>query len=162
MKRTCRRSVVRLTVEEMTGGLTEHVCLFIYEYVKDFNVLAAAERCSIHPDEGRELLARDDVQAAIQAVQRTRDHVAEIDDQWLLLELVDNHRLARQQGKIGVSNNALVTIGKLARVDAFAAEKVMQVSDEQIVERLARARQRADERLQSESTEGTDSETSFL
>ena len=65
-----------------------------------------------------------------------------IDAEWLLMEFVDNHLIARSEGKIAASNTALVNIGKHAKVDAFAAEKVIVAGDKEVMERLLRARKR--------------------
>lgn len=75
---------------------------------------------------------------------RARAIEAEVDAEWLKLQGVDNHWLARQQGKIGESTAALSFVAKLAGVDAFAAQKVEIKSDSEIIDRLLRARERVE------------------
>ena len=116
---------------------------FIIEYLKDYDSRRAAERAGLRPDQGNELLAKDRVQHALARVAHTRLQSADIDAEWVKQELVDNHFLARQSGKLAASNTALGIIAKLATVDAFAAEKVLTVTDQSVLERLQRARQRA-------------------
>ena len=67
-----------------------------------------------------------------------------IDAEWLLYELVDNHRIARQHGNISASNTALGTIAKHVTVDALAKQKIEidDVTDRELLERLQRGRQR--------------------
>ena len=130
-----------LTSEELCG-LTAQEINFVIEYLKDFHPRHAAERSGYHPDRGAQLLAQPHIEDAMRKVMQRRLVASDIDAQWLLMELVDNHGLARQSGKLTASNTALATIAKLAAVDAFAADKVIQVSDQQVLERLQRARKR--------------------
>src|SRR5699024_12369920 len=66
-----------------------------------------------------------------------------ISAEWLLYEMVDNHKLARQAGNLSASNKALELIGKMAVVDAFAADKIELKVGEELAERLIRGRERA-------------------
>lgn len=121
-------------------GLDAKEINFVIEYMKDYDPRRAAERAGYHPDTGNGLLQKQAVIAAIHQVASHRLSAADIDAQWLMLELVDNHILARQAGKLTASNQALGTIARLAAVDAFAADKVLTVSDEAVLSRLQRAR----------------------
>ena len=56
--------------------------------------------------------------------------------------MVDNHRIARQQGNITASNTALNMVGKHKRVDAFAADKIKVSTDADVMDRLVAARHR--------------------
>lgn len=132
----------RLTTEELTGLKPAHYN-FVVEYLKDFAPRRAAEASGFAPETGYELLRRDDIKNALQKALSRRLEAADIDPEWVLMELAHNHQIARQQGKISASNTALGTIAKLAMVDAFAAEKVMMATDEEVMQRLQRARKRA-------------------
>jgi hypothetical protein len=67
-----------------------------------------------------------------------------IDAEWLLYELVDNHRIARQHGNISASNTALGTIAKHVHVDALAKQRIEidDVSDRELLQRLQDGRKR--------------------
>lgn len=132
---------VRLTIEDMTG-LTPRHANFLIEYIKDFNARSAAERAGYSPDSAFNLLDREDIQEVLGRVMQQRLDNAGIDAEWLLMELVDNHVLARQQGKINQSTGALDKIARHAAVDAYSAEKVHVVGDEEVRNRLLRARKR--------------------
>lgn len=134
--------VKKITVEELTG-LRDYVeANLVIEYCKDFALHRAAEACGIDDSRANKILKRDDVVLAINALLKRRRENAEIDAEWLKWELVDNHLIARQQGKLSASNTALHLLGKHAGIDAFAAEKVFIASDEAVKERLMRARER--------------------
>lgn len=125
---------------------------FLYEYVKDFNAGRAAEASGYHPETGNQILKDEKVQRALDYVitERCKKMVSDIDADWALLQLVDNHLLARQAGKISQSNQALSLIMKHAQVDAFAADKMITNTDEKIMERLQRARKRQTDPLDNE------------
>ena len=116
---------------------------FISEYIKDLNQRRAAKACGHHGDKGNEFLGEATVQEALRNIFMRRLDMNIIDADWLISELVDNHYLARADGKINASNTALIAIGKLAAVDAFAAEKVQTVTSNDVIERLKRGRARA-------------------
>ena len=115
---------------------------FAVEYCKDFNERRAATVAGFQPDSGYQIKTHTAVKAAIDAILRARALEAEVDAEWLRDQGVENHYLARQQGKIGESTAALAFVAKLAGVDAFAAQKVEVKSDSEIVDRLLRARER--------------------
>lgn len=123
-------------------GLTDKQLCFVLEYIKDLDHRRAAEASGYDPDYGHKLRWTFEVAAAIEFVFKQKLEAAQIDPEWVLMELVDNHMIARQHGKISASNAALAIIAKHALVDAFAADKVMNVSDQQVIERLQRARKR--------------------
>ena len=132
---------------------------FVVEYIKDFAARRAAEASGYAPDTGYSLLKDDEVSAAIEYIIQQRLEVNQIDADWLLYEMVDNHMIARQQGNITASNTALNMVGKHKRVDAFAADKIKVSTDADVVDRLNAARIRlnaAHERLRS--TQEPDSE----
>lgn len=131
----------RLTIKDLTG-LKPQYANFVVEYTKDFAARRAAEASGFSPDTGYQLLQREDIQEAISHVLEQRLDAAAIDAEWVLMEAVDNHMIARQQGNISASNTALNLVAKHVFVDAFAAEKVEVSSDKEVMDRLMRARQR--------------------
>ena len=138
-----------LTAAELLG-LDIREVNFVIEYLKDYDSRRAAERAGFLADAGNAMLAKQNVKECLARVAQARLESANIDADWVKMELVDNHQLARQSGKLTASNTALGIIAKLATVDAFAAEKVMQVNDQTIMERLQRARARVDDPVPTE------------
>lgn len=130
---------IRLTDEFM---LPPKKANFVVEYVKDFAPRRAAEASGFAADHGYNLLNDPNISAAIEHIiqQRLEDNM--IDTDWLLYEMVDNHRIARQQGNITASNTALNMVGKHKRVDAFAADKIKVSTDADVMDRLVAARKR--------------------
>ena len=118
--------------------------IFVAEYVKDFATRRAAEAAGYSPDSGYELLKNERIQNSIRSIVNERLNEMNIDAEWVLYELVDNHQIARQQGNISASNTALNTIAKHVSVDALAKQKIEidDVSDRELTERLARGRKR--------------------
>lgn len=116
---------------------------FVIEYTKDFNPGLAAERCGLDVAHGQRLVGQVDVKRAINLVLQRRMATSDITAEWLLYEMVDNHKLARQAGNLSASNKALELIGKMAVVDAFAADKIELKVGEELAERLIRGRERA-------------------
>ena len=98
--------------------------LFVIEYVKDCAPRRAAEASGYAADTGYELLKRDEIDEAIHHVFQERMEEAGIDATWLLYELIDNHRIARQQGNISASNTALKILAQLAMIDAMASKRL--------------------------------------
>lgn len=115
---------------------------FVVEYVKDFAPRRAAEASGFAADHGYKLLAEKEVSEAIEYIIQQRLETNMIDTDWLLYEMVDNHRIARQQGNITASNTALNMVGKHKRVDAFAADKIKVSTDADVMDRLVAARKR--------------------
>ena len=130
---------VRLTDEFM---LPPKKANFVVEYIKDFAPRRAAEASGFAADHGYKLLSEPDVSAAIEHIIQQRLEETMIDTDWLLYEMVDNHRIARQQGNITASNTALNMVGKHKRVDAFAADKIKVSTDADVMDRLVAARKR--------------------
>ena len=115
---------------------------FVIEYVKDFAARRASEAAGYAADHGYELLKREGVIESIRGIIEDRLENVGIDAEWLLFELVDNHRIARQQGNISASNTALGTIAKHVTVDALAKQRfeIDDVSDKELTKRLIFAR----------------------
>lgn len=132
----------RVTITDLTG-LKPQEANFVIEYCKDFSPRRAAEASGYAPDSGYQVKERPNVAAAIQNVLAQRLEASHIDAEWVLMEAVDNHMIARQSGNISASNTALNLVAKHVFVDAFAAEKVEVSSDKEIMDRLMRGRKRA-------------------
>lgn len=150
--------------EELVG-LTPQEARFVTEYVKDYNARRAAKAAAYSPDHGYRLLEEPNIAAAIQHITMNALEAAHIDAQWVLMEAVDNHQIARQTGNISASNTALRMIMNHSQVDAVASNKVdVEVTtDTAVHERLARGRHRA--RLKAQEQEQHDTSTdgvSFL
>lgn len=145
----------RITTAELTG-LKPKEANFVIEYCKDFSARRAAEASGYAPDTGYSLLGYESVSEAIERVLMARLEASHVDAEWVLMEAVDNHMIARQQGNISASNTALNLIAKHVFVDAFAAEKVEVNSDKEIMERLLRGRKRLSD------NEESDDEVSFM
>jgi phage terminase small subunit len=124
-------------------GLSDRHAAFVIEYIKDFNEQDAAVRAGFAASSGHDLRNREDIDRAIGEIMSRRLDVACIDAEWMLQQLAENHQIARQQGKITASNQALREIGKHAAVDAYSAEKVHIVGDEEVLQALQRGRKRA-------------------
>lgn len=137
----------RITTRDLVGLSPQHA-QFVIEYCKDFATQRAAEAAGFSPEYGYHLRDRDDITLAISNVLNGRLETSDIDAEWHLHECVDNHRIARQRGKLSASNQALRMIGQHVLVDSFAANKVdVEVNtDTEVQERLMRGRQRARER----------------
>lgn len=123
-------------------NLTPKDVNFVIEFCKDFDARRAALASGYAADTGYRIREKPAVQAAIESVLTSRLELSHIDAEWVLMEAVDNHMIARQLGNITASNTALNLIAKHARVDAFAAEKIIMASDQDVVDRLQRARKR--------------------
>ena len=140
-------------------GLTPKYANFVVEYIKDFSPRRAAEASGFEADTGYSLLKREDVSAAIDYIIAQRLEVNQIDADWLLGEMVDNHLIARQVGNLPASNTALSLVAKHKRIDAFAADKIKVSTDADVVDRLALARQRLQD---SKAEPNSDDEVSFF
>jgi len=133
--------VRRITSKELVG-LDPPRCSFVIEYCKDWSARRAAEASGFSPDYGYKLRDEPAIVEAINRILSERLEASHIDAEWVLMEAVDNHRIARQQGNISASNTALNLVAKHTLVDAFAAEKVDVSSDREVMERLLRGRKR--------------------
>ena len=134
--------------------LSSKQACFVIEYLKDFAVRRAAEAAGYRGDEGHKILANPKVtQAVNHALQQRLGAPTLADADWLLYELIDNHRIARQQGSITASNVALGMIAKHKRVDAFASDKLAVSTDTDVRDRLVSARQRRRDSFQADHVE---------
>ncbi len=143
--------------DELFYGLSAQDATFIIEYVKDFSPRRAAECAGYAPDHGYELLKKEDIITRVRKIIEGRMTDINIDAEWLLHELVDNHRIARQHGNITASNTALGTLAKHVSVDALAKQKleIDVTSDRELFDRLHRGRKRM-------MDDDDDGEVSFL
>ena len=126
------------------AGLRYKDAVFVMEYIKDFGVRRAAEAAGYTPEHGYKLLERPDVREAIDDIITEQLEQIGIESHWLIYELVDNHRIARQQGNISASNTALKLLMQHAEIDAMAKKKIeMDVTtDKELLERLQRGREK--------------------
>lgn len=129
--------------------------VFVIQYVKDFAPRRAAEAAGRPPENGHTILQEPDIQAAIKLILEDRLEEAGVDPEWILYELADNHRIARQQGNIPASTNALKALMVHVSVDAMAKQKIVvdDVTEKNLLERLLRGRKRMN---------GEEEEPSFL
>ena len=133
--------VKRITVTHLTG-LKPKEANFVIEYCKDFDARRAARSSGYEPDTGYQLLKKEPIAKCIDHILESRLESSHIDAEWVLMEAVDNHLIARQQGNISASNTSLGLVAKHKMVDAFAAEKVEVHSDQEVMDRLMRGRAR--------------------
>ena len=132
----------RVTIKDLEQ-LDFNKAAFVIEYSRDYDVTRAAQAVGISYSTGCDWIKNDPcVALALNNILESRLESSHIDAEWLLYELVDNHRIARERGNISASNTALSTIAKLAAVDAFAAEKTIVASDQDVMDRLMRGRSR--------------------
>lgn len=134
----------RMTVGQLAQlpQLSVKQAAFVVEYMKDFAPRRAAEASGYSADSGYSLVNSEKIRQTIEVVLQKRMEESAVDAEWLLCELVDNHRIARQQGNLGASNTALGLIAKHKQVDAFATEKVKVSTAGDVAQRLAAARVR--------------------
>ena len=147
--------VQRITSTELVG-LKPKDANFVIEYCKDFAARRAAQASGYAPDTGYSLLDKPEIAKAIGHIIEQRLEASAIDAEWVMMEAVDNHLIARQQGNISASNTSLNLLAKHKMIDAFAAEKIEVNSDKDIMERLQRGRKR----MNKEET--PDDEVSFF
>jgi len=134
----------RITIEDLTG-LKPKEATFVIEVSKDHDARRAARAAGYEPDTGYSLLKKDHIASALNVILQHRLEASHIDAEWVLMEAVDNHLIARQQGNISASNTSLGIVAKHKMVDAYAAEKIEVNSDKEIMARLQRGRQRLHE-----------------
>lgn len=134
----------RVKISELVE-LTPKEANFVIEYTKDFDARRAAAASGYAPDSGYQMLNKENIGTAIDRVLQQRLENCHITAEWLLMEAVDNHMIARQNGNVSASNTALGLIGKHIHVDAFAKDKIDLTvnSSKEVMERLLRGRRRA-------------------
>lgn len=133
-----------LTTDMLGVDISPKHLSFAIEYGKDFNARRAAVVTGYEADSGYSIAQREDVQHCVAMMVNSRLEASHIDAEWVLMEAVDNHLLARQDGNITASNTALGLIAKHTMVDALASDKLnLNVQgDREVMERLMRARKR--------------------
>lgn len=136
----------RYKLRDLLGfDLTPQEMNFVIEFSKDFNAQRAAVASGYAPGTGYSIKEKPQINAAIEMILQNRLETSHIDAEWVLMEAVDNHMLARQADNITASNTALTLIAKHTMVDAMASDKLnMNVQgDQAVIERLLRGRRRA-------------------
>lgn len=153
--------VRRFNIKDMVDvDISPRHLSFVIEYSKDFNARRAAVVTGYEADSGYALTQREDVQQCLEVIIANRLESSHIDAEWVLMEAVDNHLLARQDGNITASNTALGLIAKHTMVDALASDKLnLNVQGDRLVmERLMRARKR----LKPDTDDTDESDVSFF
>lgn len=112
----------KITVKDLTG-LKPKEANFVIEYTKDFAANRAAEASGYAADSGHRLVKHARIASAIDHILNCRLETSQIDAEWVLMEAVDNHMIARQQGNITASTTALTLVAKHTMVDAMASDK---------------------------------------
>jgi len=105
---------------------------FCDEYMIDMNGAAAYLRAGYNCSEetaranASRLLANANIKEEISKRQQKVQETTEFNAEWVLNELADNHRMAKQMGDINPSNKALELIGK--HIGMFTEKVKMDVS----------------------------------
>lgn len=120
--------------------LSHREAAFVGQYIKDLRVGAAAERAGLSASIGSKMIAMQHVEEAICQALKVRQDFNGIDAQWVLMELVDNHYLARQDSNLSASNQALGILAKHSSIDAMAASRVLLVGEDELTRRLNASR----------------------
>lgn len=123
MNRLDKMKALDLSHKEMT---------FVIEYTKEFDAAAAAMRAGYKRSQSTELMANLRINRAIEAVLTDRIEASDITAEWVLMQAVDNHLLARSKGNLNASNAALMIIAKHKFVNAHTPDeqdpsKVVQI-----------------------------------
>ena len=103
-------------------GLNYKELNFVIEYAKDFDPRRAASVSGFKAGKGADLLQLDKIQRALDNILENRLEASDIDAEWLLMQAVDNHMLARYRGNLAASNTALSIIAKHKNVGANVIE----------------------------------------
>ena len=135
------------TFTDLMMTLTPQEAMFVVQYVKDFSARRAATSVGMQPDQGYKLLNEPHIAKMVENICIDALEACNIDAEWLLMEMVDNHSIARFSNNITASNTALGQIAKHTMVDANASDKLnMNIhTDKDVADRLTRGRVRAAE-----------------
>ncbi len=89
---------------------------FVDEYIIDNNATQAAIRAGYSPktakEQGARLLTKVHVKEALEAKKHRLAIKAEVSAEWVLRELIDNAKIAKETGDLNPANKALELIGK--------------------------------------------------
>ena len=96
---------------------------FVIEYSKDFDAARAAMMSGYKRSDSTNLMGLPRIVRALDAILTDRLEASDIDANWVLMEAVDNHRLARAKGNLPASNAALMIIAKHKAVGAHTPEQ---------------------------------------
>lgn len=117
---------------------------FVNEYLKDFDPSRAAVAAGYSSDQGFELRLLPEIAKEVHRLVHDNTKATYLDSEWILLEMLDNHRIARQMGNLNASNKALDMLAKHSKVDAYAAEKIQVQGDDDLMQRLRRKQKPVD------------------
>jgi hypothetical protein len=148
------------TLRRLTGGCTPQEVIFVTEYIKDFDERRAATIAGYEPDTGYSLKEKVRIKnlVASSVEKRLEYSVLDVDAEWVLKRAVENYYLALQKGNVTASNTVLGLIGKLTQVDAFAADKTVVSTDNEVMARLVRGRKRLVDNTAEDGEEGEEGE----
>lgn len=122
-------------------ALTAKQQRFVEEYLIDLNATQAAIRAGYSEKTaysiGQENLKKPDIAAEIEKRQDKLGEEAEITAEWVLKELVENHRTAREIGELTASNKALELIGKHKGMFKDRLELTGTLNVESMLERIS-------------------------
>lgn len=122
-------------------ALTAKQQRFVEEYLIDLNATQAAIRAGYSENTARaigaENLTKPDIASEIKKRQDKLGEEAEITAEWVLLQLVENHKMARAIGELPASNKALELIGKHKGMFKDKIELSGTLSVESMLEQLS-------------------------
>lgn len=121
-------------------ALTAKQQRFVEEYMVDLNATQAAIRAGYSEKTahaiGQENLRKPTIAEEVKKRQEKLGEKAEITAEWVLMELVENHKMAREIGEIPASNKALELIGKHKGMFKDKLELSGGLSVEQVLESI--------------------------
>ena len=112
---------------------------FVKEYLVDLNATQAAIRAGYSENSAKQqdsaLLTLHDVQARVQELQAERSVRTRIDQDWVITELVDTYREARNVKHLPAANQSLQLIGRhlgmfTDRVEVDLTAQILRISAE--------------------------------
>ena len=116
-------------------ALTAKQELFVQEYLKDLNATQAAIRAGYSEktaaETGYENLRKPQIAAEIEKRQQKIGEKNEITVEWILEEMKDTYRLAKEMGEMSAANKSLEMLGRYKgmfndklKVDATITKKL--------------------------------------
>jgi phage terminase small subunit len=115
--------LVEAMIDKLSSlGLSHKEMNFVIEYTKEFDPSAAALRSGYKRNDGPTLLSQQHIQRAIENVLSVRLTASDITAEWVLMQAVDNHLLARSKGNLNASNAALMIVAKHKFVNAHTPD----------------------------------------
>lgn len=121
-----------MPVRKNKKGLTQKQQDFVYEYLKSGNATDAAIKAG-YSEKTSYSIGQENLNKPVIAeeINKRRSEVVKkhnIDVDWIVTQLKENHELAREFGEISNSNKAIELIGKTKIVSAFEKEVQAEVN----------------------------------